>query len=419
MVLANRPPPGQRPRDSIGTMLRRKLYDVAVIGLGTMGSFAAVELAKRGLSVAGFDRFTPPHGRGSHSGATRIYRVAYAEGTGYVPLAQRAGALWDEASEESATQLLHRIGMLYMGPPDGSFVREVAASAAANQLPVEMLSAPEVRSRYPVFQIPENFGAILDPQAGWIDVNAAIASSHARAMTLGTDILFDQPVRGWDATTNEIRVHLKNETVTASNLVLTVGAWTNPLLHHLRLPLQVKRKIIAWFDPLDPGKFAPDRIPIFSFPDNWAYGFPNVPGMGVKMAQHLGGDFLADASDATLPPGPADLDPIAAIAARYLPQLAGDPQQARSRLRHAETCLYTMTPDEDFIVDRHPGFRNVVFAAGFSGHGFKFAPVIAQALADLLIDGKTSLPIGFLALNRQLLQKHRTQGINNKNATAG
>jgi monomeric sarcosine oxidase len=381
-------------------MTRRKHYDVAVIGLGTMGSFAAVELAKRGLTVAGFDQLTPPHGRGSHSGATRIYRVAYAEGTGYVPLAQRAGELWDQAAAQLGTKLLHRVGMLYMGPPAGSFIGKVAESASSNQLPVETLPAAEVHRRYPAFEIPEDFVGLFDPQAGWIDVDASISSHHAYARALGVECFFDQPVKAWNATTGDVRVHLENETVTAANLILTAGAWTGRLLHQLRLPLVIKRKVIAWFDPLTPELFAADRIPIFSFPDNWTYGFPNHPGMGVKMAEHSGGSYLPDADSPVAAPGPADLDPIAATAAKYLPRLAGDYSQARSRLLHSATCLYTMTPDENFIVDRHPEFKNVAFAAGFSGHGFKFAPLIAQALADLVLEGKTSWPIGFLSLGR-------------------
>jgi glycine/D-amino acid oxidase-like deaminating enzyme len=192
--------------------------------------------------------------------------------------------------------------------------------------------------------------------------------------------------------------------VTASNLVITAGAWAADLLLGLRLPLKVKRKVFAWFDPLAPELFAPRRIPIFAFADNWGYGFPIMPGLGVKMALHAGGDYLPHAGGPVAPPGPSDLDPIAAIAAKYMPQLAGAYEEARSRIRHSATCLYTMTPDDDFIVDHHPQHRNVVFAAGFSGHGFKFAPVIAIALADLLQQGKTSLPIGFLSLGRLLAE---------------
>jgi monomeric sarcosine oxidase len=356
-----------------------------------MGSFAALELARRGYSVAGFDQFAPPHGRGSHSGATRIYRVAYAEGSGYVPLAQRAGGLWDQASEQAGKPLLHRTGMVYMGAPGEGFLREVADSASAYQLPIERLTAEEVFRRYPAFEIPEHYGGLVDPQAGWIDVDAAIASSLSQATRLGAELFFGQPVRSWDATA----VHLDDEAIPVGNLLITAGAWTGELLHRLGLPLKVKRKVLAWFDPLVPDIF--DRMPIFAFADRWTYGFPNVPGMGVKMAEHAGGNYLPDANSPVPEAGPDDLDPLAATAAKYMPKLG-------SRVTRSTTCLYTMTPDEDFIVDHHPEFKNVVFASGFSGHGFKFAPVMGEALADLVLEGKTALPVGFLKLDR-LLQR--------------
>src|ERR1700760_4296944 len=181
-------------------------YDVAIIGLGTMGSFAAVELARRGLTVAAFDQFTPPHGRGSHSGGTRIYRLAYPEGTGYVPMAQLAGAMWEQAEKDFDTQLLHRSGVLYMGLPDEPFLSEVRESALTHHLRVETLSAPEVRSRYPAFDIPEQYAGLLDVQAGWLDVDASIASSLAYALRLGVDIFCEQRVRGWDAAPGEVKV---------------------------------------------------------------------------------------------------------------------------------------------------------------------------------------------------------------------
>jgi sarcosine oxidase len=378
-----------RPTNHLTT--RRKHYDIAIIGLGTMGSFAAVELAKRGCTVAAFDQFTPPHGRGSHSGATRIYRVAYAEGTGYVPLAQRAGELWDRASEELGRPLLHRTGMLYMGPRGDGFLREVAGSASDHHLAVETLTAGEVFRRYPAFEIPDYYAGLIDTQAGWIDVDASITSSLAEAKRFGVECFFDRPVKGWNATAGETQVHLEGETISANGLIITAGAWAGDLLRGLGLPLKVKRKVLAWFDPSVPEIF--DRMPIFAFADDWTYGFPNVPGMGVKMAVHAGGSYLADADSPVQPAGPDDLDPLVATAAKYMPRLG-------SRVVRTATCLYTMTPDDDFIVDRHPEFKNVAFAVGFSGHGFKFAPVIAEALADLVLEGKTVLPVGFLALDR-------------------
>ena len=376
-------------------MTGRTHYDVAIIGLGTMGSFTAVELAKRGLSVVGFDRFTPPHGQGSHSGGTRIYRVAYPEGTGYVQLAQRAGELWDAAAEQLGARLLHRTGMLYMGMPGEPFLRSIEESASTNQLRIEALTAAEIHRRYPAFEIPEDHAGIFDVQAGWLDVDAAIGSALGYAQSHGVECVFDQRVLGWEATGGDVRVQLEGGAITAARLVITAGAWAGNLLRSLQLPLRLKRKVLAWFDPLldplRPELF--DALPVFSFAENFLYGFPNLPGVGVKMAEHEGGSYLPDADSPVAPPGAADLDPIAAIAAKYMPGLGG-------RLRRAVTCLYTMTPDDDFIVDRHPEFRQVVFAAGFSGHGFKFAPLIALALADLVEQGETLLPVGFLSLGR-------------------
>ncbi len=377
----------------IAPMSRHRHYDVAIIGMGTMGSFAAVELARRGHSVVGFDQYTPPHGRGSHSGGTRIFRIAYPEGTGYVPLAQRAGQLWDQAAEQLGMQLLHRTGMLSMGPPEETFLREIQESVSSNNLPVETLSPHEVYRRYPAFEIPENFVGLFDKQAGWIDVDASIHASHAHARALGVDCLFDQAVTGWDASKDEVRVHLKDKTVSAARLIITAGAWSSSLLSDLALPLAIKRKVLAWFEPLAPDLFAADRIPVFAFPENFFYGFPSVPGLSVKLAEHLGGSYVPNANTAVAQPGPSDLDPISATARKYMPRLGNN-------LKHALTCLYTMTPDEDFIVDHHPRFKNVVFATGFSGHGFKFAPLIAVALADLALETKTPLPIGFLSLAR-------------------
>ena len=375
-------------------------YDIAVIGLGTMGSFAAVELARRGFSVAGFDQFTPPHGRGSHSGGTRIYRLAYPEGTGYVPLAQRRASCGNRPPSKWARGCCTVPGCSTWALRARPFSARCRTSASTNHLQVETLSAAEVRHRYPAFEIPEEYCRPFRCAGRLARCGRVDQSSHAYARSLGVQCFFEQPVKGWDATAREVRVHLDNDTITVSSLIITAGAWAGKLLRDLQLPLAVKRKVLAWFDPLAPELFAADRLPIFTFPENFTYGFPNMPGLGVKMAQHLGGSFLPNADNPVAPPGPADLDPIAAIARKYMPRLAGDYQQARSRLLHSAICLYTMTPDDDFIVDHHPEFRNVVFAAGFSGHGFKFAPVIALALADLVLQGKTSLPIDFLSLDR-------------------
>ena len=372
-------------------MTRRKHYDVAIIGLGTMGSFAAVELARRGLSVIGLDQFTPPHGRGSHSGSTRIYRVAYPEGSGYVPLTQPAGALWDQAAEQMGTQTIAPLRCALHGTSGGDLSARGRRQCVHPPTRGGIAHSAEVHHHYPAFEIPENYAGLLDVQAGWLDVDASITSSLAYRPVPRRRMPFRSTSQRMGREPQEVHVHLEKESITAARLIVTAGAWAGALLRDLQLPLAIKRKVVAWFNPLAPELFAPDRVPVFAFPENFTYGFPNLPGLGVRLAEHLGGDYLPDADSPVSPPGPADLNPLAAIAAKYMPGLAGSYDQARSRIAHSAICLYTMTPDEDFIVDHHPKFKNVIFAAGFSGHGFKFAPLIAVALADLALLGKTRI----------------------------
>jgi monomeric sarcosine oxidase len=358
-------------------------YDVAIIGLGSMGSFAAMELARRGASVIGFDQFAPPHSFGSHGGQSRIFRVAYPEGSSYVPMAQRSGELWDELGDQCGTRLLHRTGMLYMGVPGEPFLDDIDESARSHGLALEKLSAAEVRQQFPAFQIPDHFAGFFDPQAGWIDVDAAIGEAQSR----GGEVVVNTPVTAWHADGAGVRVVTTDREVKASKLIVTAGAWASRLLAELNLPLIVRRKVLTWFEPLAPGFF--EDAPVFTFPENWLYGFPNVGGRGVKLAEHLGGLDLPEPSE-------ADIEPIRATVSKYMPQLTG------ARLLWAINCLYTLTPDENFIVDFHPAHQQVIVAAGFSGHGFKFAPLMGVVLADLALRGATDIPIGFLGLSRFL-----------------
>ena len=365
-------------------------FDVAIIGLGTMGTFACLELARRGRSVIGFDRFAPPHDRGSHSGATRVFRTAYAEHPDYVPLAIRAGVLWDKFGAEQGTTLLHRTGMLSLGPPDSSLISGARASAAAHRLSIENLSRDQVRSRFPMFDIPDGWDGVVEPDAGWIDVDAALQLGLAAAARAGADLRMDTPVEHWSWTGNEFLIRTSAGTFRARKLIVTAGAWVAKVLSDLALPLRVLRKVLIWVKPL-----RDQPLPVFASARNFFYGFPNIGGQGVKLAVHWSDAPTVGDPDRTQPEATADeIRPVLEAAANLLPSL-GLEQVLRTK-----TCFYTMTPDEHFIIDRHPQFQTLIFAGGFSGHGFKFAPAIGEALADLAISGNTTSPIAFLSLNR-------------------
>lgn len=375
-----------------------KSFDVAIIGLGTMGCMAALELASRKVSVVGFDQFAPPHDRGSHSGETRIFRVAYYEHPNYTPLAQRSGVLWDRLGEEAGIRLLHRSGLLSMGSEENEIISGIRASARLHDLTIESLSAAEIRKQFPALNPPDDFVGLLERNAGWIDVDQSIQSVLTRARSLGVRMELNNSVLEWKTEGRQILVRTETEQFAAQKLIITAGAWSCQVLGELSLPLTIRRKVLAWIDPIMPEHFKPGALPAFAFSPNFFYGFPNIGSRGVKVAEHSGGISVQNPAGPIAPPGEADLAPLLKAASRFLPSLVGPPPGDSAKIIRAKTCFYTMTPDEHFIIDQHPRFENVFFAAGFSGHGFKFSPLVGEALADLAREGKTALPIEFLRM---------------------
>jgi sarcosine oxidase len=372
------------------------IFDAAVIGLGTMGTYACLELARRRLAVIGFDQFEPPHDRGSHTGATRVFRTAYAEHPAYVPLAQRAGLLWDKLGAEERTTFLHRTGMLSLGPPDSTLISGIRASAAAHQLVIEDLSREQIRSRFPAFEVPAGWEGVFEPDAGWIDVDASLLSGLNQAALAGADLRMNTRVDDWEWTGDAFTVKTSAGAFIARRLVVTAGAWMSRILADLALPLKVLRKLLIWVNPL-----RPVCLPVFASARDFFYGFPNIGGQGVKLAIHWSeGTSTGNVDEGGQEPTADEVRPVLEAAAELLPSLAGPLPDAFKRVLKTKTCFYTMTPDEHFLIDRHPHFPNLIFAAGFSGHGFKFAPAIGEALAELAVTGRSTLAIDFLNLNR-------------------
>ncbi len=351
-------------------------FDVGIVGLGAMGSMAALELARRGRRVIGFDRFRPPHPFGSSHGRSRIIREAYFEHPQYVPLVQRAYEQWAALEEESGRRLLLPTGGLMIGPPAGVLVAGARRSALVHGLSYEELSAAEVRTRFPMFELDQAEVGLFEPRAGVLFPEAALEVTLQIAEAAGAELHFDEPVSTWSAGEG-ITVRTQAGHWRVDRLILAAGAWMAGGIARTSLPLSVARQTLFWFAPSGAAELGPERMPIFMWewaPDEMFYGFPDL-GEGVKVAIHHQGE-LTDPAQVRRTVYPGEADRLRAVMATRAPLLTGP-------LRQSAACLYTNTPDGDFILDRHPEEARVLVASPCSGHGFKFAPAIGEALADL------------------------------------
>ena len=367
--------------------------DVIVGGLGAHGSAAAYHLASRGASVLGFDRFARGHTLGSSGGLSRIIRLSYYEHPDYVPLLRRAWTLWRELERDSGKTLLTETGGLYAGDPNGELVAGALKSARTHQLEHEVLDAATLRGRYPLFDWPDGWQGVFERQAGWLAPELCIETHLRLAEDSGATLRFDEPVERWESTSDGVRVTTSTGTFEAKQLVIAAGAWESQLAPSLAAALSVERSVLLWFEPTAE-RDAFSRLPIYIVDDTDRifYGFPYIEGQGVKVAGlHFGDKADPDTVDRTA--SPRDEERVRAWLRRRMPLANGE------RL-DAKVCLYTNTHDANFIVDRLPDHPNVVVASACSGHGFKFSSVIGEILADLVLDGETRHPIGFLSADR-------------------
>jgi sarcosine oxidase len=370
-------------------------YDVIVLGTGGVGSAAAYQLARRGAKVLGIDQFPGGHDRGSSHGETRVIRQAYFEHSDYVPLLLRAYELWRELEQEAGVDLLHQVGLLQVGPPDGCVVHGVLEAARLHGLNVQSLSRDEIPRRFPGFRAADGAVGVFEPAAGYLRVERCVLAHLAAAMALGADFRFGVAAQSWEQDGKAIRIVTSDGPFTASKLIVTAGPWAPQLLADVGVKLTVRRKHLYWFPTSDPSYRESHGCPTYLYeqPHGVYYGFPQIDELGVKVAEHSGGAVVDDPTNDPRPLDPADLARVEAFLTECLPGV-GRTMQRRS------VCFYTMSPDEHFVVDRHPRSEDVLFVAGLSGHGFKFTSVLGEALAEMAVAGRTALPIDFLALRR-------------------
>jgi len=374
-------------------------YDVIIAGLGAMGSQALAECGRRRLRAIGFDRFSPPHDQGSSHGKSRIIREAYAEGPDYVPLVRRAYERWAMLEEETGTTLYRRTGGLWYGPPAGEIVAGARRSADLHGLPFETLGADDVRRRFPVFTMEDDWVALLEPRAGILAPEAAIAAALTVAERGGATIRRNEPVLRWRQSGESVEVETAQGKYAASRLIISAGMWLDALAPELKLPLTVQRNALYWFTPAsDSALFEPGRFPVFLGQlgeDTRWYGFPDT-GDGVKIALHHHGASVApDAVDRVVKP--AEVEFLRSLIARFMPA-------ANGVLRATAVCTYTNVPDEHFIIDRHPLADRVLVASPCSGHGFKFASAIGEALVDLAETGRSRFDLAPFSISRAALR---------------
>lgn len=379
--------------------MSERVHDIIVAGLGAHGSAAAYNLARRGQSVLGFDRFARGHTLASFGGLSRIIRLSYYEHPSYVPLLKRAWDLWRELERNSGEALLTQTGGLYLGPPDGNLVSGSLASARAHDLAHKLLDRAELQRRYPVFDTAETWVGVLDEQAGWLAPERAVETHLRLAEGHGATLRFSEPVERWEPNGEGVRVTTAQGTYRAQGLVITAGAWLSRLVPRLAPHLWVERNVLFWFEPrAEHEAFA--KLPVYIVEDTdsaypgWSpygmyYGFPYDPANGLKLAGLHFGDHVD--------PDTVDREPKASDEERVRGWLRRRMPLANGERRRAQVCLYTNSPDGHFIID-HDG--PVTYASACSGHGFKFATVVGEILADLAITGRPSLDIGFLSSER-------------------
>jgi sarcosine oxidase len=365
-------------------------FDAIVVGLGAMGSATTWALARRGVRVLGLDQFQPGHVRGSSHGESRIIRQLYFEHPLYVPIVQRAYALWAELETEAGAQLLYLNGGLTLGPAGGRIVPGARDAARRHGLSFDELTADGITRRFPAIHPPENYVGLWDPRGGYVRADRAVASFQSVAQQHGASLHFGEPMVRWRADGAGVTIDTPQAQYRADHLVLCVGAWADRIVADLSLPLVVERQVLVWFDPpASPDQFDAARFPIFVYEyrtGHTAYGFPRLE-QGVKAAVFHGGEMVPNPDAIQAPVTGAEIQVVRDALASAFPALGTAP------VRATMTCLFTNAPDSRFVIGRHPAHSQVLLCSSCSGHGFKFAPAIGEINADLLTRGASQFDL--------------------------
>ena len=360
-----------------------------------MGSAAVYHLAKRGWKVLGLEQYDIPHELGSSHGYSRMIRYTLQEHPSYVPLVRRAYELWRRLEEAAGEQLLVTTGSVRAGPPESPFFQGARHACDLHDIPYEILTAQEINTRFPGYQFPEEISSIFQPDGGFLLPERCIVNHVAAAKEAGAVVHDRETVLDWEPEGEGVRVRTDRDTYTAGRLVVTAGAWAAKMAPQVAKYAVPERQVLGWFQTERPELFRPESFPVFGVlsEEGRYYGFPSytIPGFKIGRSHHLQQQVDPDRMDRDV--HAEDEEILRSFISRYFPLAAGPALTLK-------TCMFTNTPDEHFIIDVLPSHPQVSVAAGFSGHGFKFASVIGEIMADLAQHGETSHDIGLFRLAR-------------------
>ena len=371
-------------------------YDVAVVGMGGMGSAILAHCAARGATVVGLDRFPRGHTLGASAGKSRLIRKAYFEAPDYVPLLRRAYELWRNLERDTRDELLRLTGVLVAGAEESEIVRGVQQAAREYDLPIESLGKRELGTRYPTLRVLDGEVGILERDGGVILPERAIAAHLKIAEAAGAEMRFETALESWEAEDGSAELRLSNGSrIMARTLILALGPWASEVLGAIGVEIRVQRNVQVWFsaasNAYDSRSFPGFLLDRAGLPAP-LYGFPDF-GDGVKAAFHGFGKLTHPDEVEREVDERADVQPLVGAMNDWMPGAA-------ATFREAKVCMYALTPDHHFVVDRHPAHDNVIVCGGFSGHGFKFTPVIGEIAAEMALDGGTRHEIAFLSARR-------------------
>jgi len=369
--------------------------DVIIIGLGAMGSATSMFLSHNGIKVIGFDSYSPPHEFGSSLGHTRVIREAYHEGTTYVPIVQRAYEIWLEMNENSKVPIIETYGGLLIGRKTGD-IENALKSANKYDIPIKKMTTDEISQKFSVLNPPKEYIGLLESRGGAVFVENSINHMLNTALNNGSIHKYNERVVRWSKKSNYYLVETNLGNYKAEKLVFSSGAWITKLLPTLKLPIKIERQVLFWFSPRkNPDKFKSINMPNSGWDlDNGLsfYTMPNLENRGFKVAMHHNGEFV-DPDTLIRESNDSDLKMVRDFLEEYIPDGNGE-------LIDSKVCMYTDTPDQDFLIDSHPDDENIIICSPCSGHGFKFTPAIGEICSSLIINNSTKFDLDKFSLER-------------------